>query len=211
MRALILGNGERISHGLLAHLREQADLFIATDGAAATLLHPDILPDIILGDFDSLDAASRGRIPADRLFYAPDQEASDLEKAIEYALGRGATCLTLTGVTGGRPDHTLVAFSLLLKYHGRLDIRIVEEKAEIRAVTGSAEWHGRPGDTLSLIAFEAVEGVSLEGVRWPLCDETLTPGSRGVSNVLTADTARLRVRSGVLLACHLRRGGEGVE
>ena len=62
---------------------------------------------------------------------------------------------------------------------------------------------GFPVQSALWIAFAPAEGVCLEGVEWPLRDETLLPGSRGVSNRLVATEARLTVRSGWLLLCHL--------
>ena len=61
---------------------------------------------------------------------------------------------------------------------------------------------GTPGELLSLHALHgAANGVTTEGLEYPLAGETLEPGSsRGVSNVFAASEARVAVESGVLLA-----------
>jgi thiamine pyrophosphokinase len=205
MRALILADGERPPAALLARLRKEADLFIATDGAANAPSGAGPAPDVVLGDFDSLQPETRPALPDTTFVHVFDQDACDLDKAIAYALERGAARITLTGAGGGRIDHTLTAFSLLLKYHSQSQIRLAEGWGEAQAVCGAAEFQGRPGDTLSLICFAPVEGVTAEGVKWPLRGETLLPGSRGVSNEFVAATARVSVRSGVLIACHLKK------
>lgn len=202
MHALILAHGEPPSHGLLVRLWEEADLTIVTDGAANDLPARGLLPDVVLGDFDSLDANMRGRLPNTLFVRADDQEASDLDKALAYACERGAARATVAGAGGGRLDHTLTNASLLFKYGPHMDVRLVDDQGEARVVGRPAEIRGRIGDRLSLIAFAPVEGVTAEGVLWPLRDEPLAPGSRGVSNVLVAETARVSVRSGLLIVCH---------
>jgi thiamine pyrophosphokinase len=64
---------------------------------------------------------------------------------------------------------------------------------------------GRPGDTLSLIAFHRARFVSVSGVKWPLSGHTLEPGTLGVSNVFVEETVRIEVGAGILIAVHLRQ------
>ena len=210
LRVLILANGSRPPSRFLRMLRAHTELFVATDGAANGLDADDLAPDVILGDFDSIAPDARTRFPAAQLVEAEDQDHSDLEKAVRYALERGAAGVTITGACGTRPDHTLTAFSVLAAYpEGVSDergpvVRIAEPLWEARAVSGSAVIAGRPGDTLSLVVFAPALIRRLEGVRWPLRDETLVPGSRGVSNVMTGTEAWLEVASGVVIACLLQ-------
>lgn len=207
MHVLILANGHPPSESLLVQLREEADLFLATDGAANRLPALGLMPDVVLGDFDSLDPSLRSLLPHTEFVHAFDQEASDLDKILAYALERGARHVTLCGAGGGRQDHSLTAISLLVKYARHVDLRLVDEKSVIRVAdsqgVSTIELRGRAGDTISLIVFALVEGVTTEGLQWPLTNETLLPGSRGVSNVLAETRGRVSVRSGWLLVCHL--------
>lgn len=202
--ALILANGDRPSVELLRRMRDEAELFIATDGAANDLAELDPVPDIVLGDFDSLAPGIRDRMPGAQFVQALDQEANDLEKAIVHAASLGYSHITIAGGLGGRSDHTLVSFSLLLKFGRELDIRLVAEGMEARAVFGKDSVYGEPGDTLSLIPFEASR-VSLAGVKWPLKGEELGPGSRGVSNVIEAVPCEIDVVSGSVIVVVTKR------
>jgi thiamine pyrophosphokinase len=202
MHVVILAYGDMPPIEFIEKVTSEADLFIATDGAANSLLARDIHPDLILGDFDSVTQASLQAISPEKIVPADDQEASDLDKAIHHALSLDAKQITLIGTGGGRVDHQLTAFSLLLKYEPRVDIRILTESAETRVIKGQHTIFGSPGDIVSLVAFEAADGVSFEGVRWPLNNETIEPGSRGVSNELVGASAQLEVRSGRLLLVH---------
>jgi thiamine pyrophosphokinase len=203
MHALILANGEHPPPELIQRVRRDSDLFIATDGAANNLYAHGAVPDVVLGDMDSLRPEVADKLPPGALLSLADQESSDLDKAIAFAVSRGAGRVTILGAGGGRVDHTFTAASLLLKYHSHSEIVIRHTSSSMRIVSSSTTVDGNPGDILSLVVFAPVEGVYLEGVEWPLRDETLLPGSRGVSNRLAQERATLSIRSGWALVCHI--------
>lgn len=203
MHVLVLANGAPPAPLLLERLCGESDLFLAADGAANRLAELDLPPHIILGDFDSLTDEARGRLVTAELVEAADQEASDLDKALEYLLRRGAKRVTITGASGGRLDHFLANVSLLLKYADALDIRIVEDQGSLVLLRDTVEIEGAEGDIVSIVVFESVHGVTTEGLAWPLADATLLPGSRGVSNWLAGASARITVREGRAFVCHL--------
>jgi thiamine pyrophosphokinase len=203
MRTLIIAHGDPPSKHLLESLMADSDLVIATDGAANGMIPSGIRPHVVFGDFDSLDPGLRTIHPEIQFIAAPSQEASDLDKAVAHSLERGADSVVITGAGGGRIDHTLANVSLLLKYRG-IDIAIIDDRGVTRAIETGAEFVGQVGDTLSLIPFEPVSVAWTRGLKWPLRDEELRPGTRGVSNVFTESTAVVSVESGILIACHLR-------
>src|SRR5262245_45458987 len=117
MHILILANGEPPSEALAQALSSCHDLLIATDGAAHRAAGLRLTPDIICGDFDSVQLeVARQEFPIAEFYPTPDQEQGDLEKAIQLALERGADAITILGAGGGRIDHTLANFALLLRY-----------------------------------------------------------------------------------------------
>jgi thiamine pyrophosphokinase len=205
MRALVLANGEPPSPLLLERLLADTDLFVATDGAANQLVGLELPPHVVLGDFDSLSEEAREKLPTTEFVDAIDQEASDLDKALGFLAARVARRVTVTGATGRRLDHTFTNVSLILKYGAEMDVRIVEDQGELRLLQREVELEGVEGDTVSIVVFEAARGVTTEGLAWPLSDATLTPGSRGVSNRLTGPRARITLREGRAIVCHLRR------
>ena len=71
-----------------------------------------VRPDIVLGDFDSLDPATLERLRSDGasiLAFPADKDQTDLEIAFDVARERRATTVTLTAASTGRLDHTLGA------------------------------------------------------------------------------------------------------
>ena len=139
-----------------------------------------------------------------------------LELALLYAAREGAIEIVILAALGGRLDQTVANLLLLaLPELDGLDVRIVDGPQTAFLIRGGRDGddgrdvviEGQPGDTISLIPLggDAV-GVTAEGVAWPLQEGTLRFGpARGVSNVLTAAQARVRVREGVLLCVVIRQ------
>jgi thiamine pyrophosphokinase len=83
--------------------------------------------------------------------------------------------------------------------------RIVDGDQTIWLMRGGLTVPGQPGDTLSLIPFGGdALGVTVGGVRWPLDEADLPLGpSLSISNRMTAASADIRVRSGLVLVVHI--------
>lgn len=205
MNCLILANGSPPSAQLVRALALSNDLVLAADGAAQQAIALGVTPDIVCGDFDSVEmAAARAAFPTADFVPTPDQSYADLEKAILLARARGAGEITLTGTAGGRIDHTLANHVLLLRYGGEFPVKIVEDNTEVHAVFGACRLETQSGDTLSLIAFGPGVRVSITGTQWELHDAPLSPGTGGVSNVATGGIVEIHVHGGgPILACRL--------
>jgi thiamine pyrophosphokinase len=169
---------------------------------------------VAVGDFDSASAEAVAAVEnaGIRIERHPaEKDATDLELALDTALAlRPSRILVLAGV-GERLDHLLAALLLLgsERYASvRIDARIGGAQAHV--IRGERELAGTPGELVSLLPLGGpAEGVSTEGLAYPLLGETLDPGSsRGVSNELVAKTARVSVASGTLLAVRPGRAEE---
>ncbi len=207
MRVLILANGQPPSQMLLARLAVEHELFIAVDGAALKAVRLGTQPDIVSGDFDSLDLdAARLALPNAEFLPTPDQYKTDLEKAFNIALERRASAITIAGAAGGRIDHTLGNFSLLLRWREELPdfpVVVVEDGSEVRAVTGEIMLTTEPGDAVSLLSYDGKAQVSISGVRWPLDNRLLPPGVGGLLNEAVAPAVKITAAGGSILVCHL--------
>ncbi len=208
MKVLILANGEPLSGTLLARLTAEHDLFIATDGAALKAVRLGTLPDIVSGDFDSLDLdVARLALPDTEFLPTPDQNQTDLEKAFNIARDRGASEITIAGAAGGRIDHTLGNFSLLLRWREErpnFPVAVVDDGSEVRAVSGETTLTAEVGDAVSLLSYDGKARVSISGVRWPLEDYLLPVGVGGLLNEAAAPQVRIKAVGGSILVCHLR-------
>ncbi|HET59387.1 MAG TPA: thiamine diphosphokinase, partial [Chloroflexi bacterium] len=189
----------------------QGDFLIAADGGARHLLKLGRFPDLLIGDLDSLTPAEVDHMQANGTQverYPIDKDWTDLELALEAALQRGFHHLNLAGALGSRIDHTLG--NLFLLTHPKaagVDLRLEDGREELRLVKGEITLRGQPGDRVSLVPLdEIVEGVRTRNLQWPLEDETLyRHATRGISNLMTAATATISARMGVLLCIHTRK------
>jgi thiamine pyrophosphokinase len=138
-----------------------------------------------------------------------EKNETDTELALQVALERGATRITILGGIGGeRFDHTMANILLLAGFE-RVPIQIVDGPATCWLLRGpgSTTIEGQPGDLLSLLPLtvEAV-GVRTTDLYYPLYGETLYFGKpRGVSNVLMSERARVNLERGLLLIIHTNK------
>ena len=176
------------------------DAVIAVDGGFASLEAAGCVPDLALGDFDSLGFVPEG-VPV-KLFPA-EKDASDMELALEEALTCGAGTVEVYGALGGRLDHTLANLSLLASFAERgLDVAAVGERERIALLVGPGELpiEAADGGIVSVFSLtDASTGVVEEGLKYELDGATLTNRtSWGLSNELVGTAARISVESGTL-------------
>lgn len=209
MKALIIANGELFQVEALRHRINAAafDIAVAADGGARNARILNVPLQAVVGDMDSLADSERLQIKgAELVIYPREKEATDLELALFYARKRGAGRIVIAGATGGRLEST-IGNTLLLAHqsiqecdvelwHGTQTARLVAPPG--RAVPGEI------GDTVSLVPLGGdASGVTTEGLRYPLRDETLFLGTtRGISNVIVSQPARINLAQGQLLLVH---------
>jgi thiamine pyrophosphokinase len=191
-------------------LIHQADLRVAADGGARHYLSLGILPHVAIGDFDSLPAPMFAALEQDGVQikqHAVYKDETDLELALLHAVERGARQIVVLAALGGRPDQHVANLQLLT--HQRLkglDVRLRQDSWDVFVIHTSTRLEGIPGQTVSLLPMtERVEGITTQGLYYPLNDEPLLLGpARGVSNKMTEIEATITIRSGMLLVMHER-------
>jgi thiamine pyrophosphokinase len=175
---------------------------IAADSGASTALAFGMRPDVVIGDFDSLDDATRSHLHGVRFETFPRaKDATDSELAVEHALQQQPEELLLLGfLNGPRLDMTLGNTLLLLNVpHATL----LDERNEAHLLLGPAEhrWSPEPDELISLLPLTGdCDGVRTEGMLYPLESETLHVGaSRGISNEPRAVRVGVSLTDGKLL------------
>jgi len=206
---LILANGDWSGIERLGALAAEADWIVAADGGCTKGLEVGLQIDEVIGDLDSIPAPDRARLaeantPVVHAF-PRDKDATDLELAIEHALHRRPRRIVLFGALGERIDHTIANLHLLEKgAETGIPIELIVGRETLFAVRGELKLErAKVGDRVSLIPLSEAARVSTTGLRYPLCDELLyRAGSRGVSNVVSADRPALHVSEGLLWVVH---------
>ena len=188
-------------YGLRERPGDPGDFVIAADAGYRVCLEESIQPDLLVGDFDSMeppaDFARVRRLPVEK-------DDTDTLAALRAGLERGCTDFLIYGGTGGRRlDHTLANLQslLFLRRRGALGFLFdndflwtVIENGEVR-VARTVEW-----GLLSVFCLgDRAEGVDESGVQYPLSNAVLTPEfPLGVSNHIVEPSARVSVRRGAL-------------
>jgi len=198
--ALIICNGPLPGKVRLHNLADKADLVLCADGGANRALHRGLQPEVIIGDLDSVTRETRLALSNVRWIRKPDQESTDLEKTLDWALSQGISSAIVVGATGRRSDHTLANFSILAKYSGRMRLEFIDSHCRMRILEKDTIFDLKIGTTLSLLPLGRCEGITTEGLAYPLREETLELGVReGLSNQVVSTPVRISLRCGKLL------------
>jgi len=217
MHAAIIGSGPVRPTRPLRDLLRRANLVICADGGVRIARALGIVPQVVMGDFDSAGAAllSWARRKGARLIAHPrEKNQTDTELAVEYALNAGAEELDLLGVLGARIDHTLANMGLLIHVAGQQKrARIVQGRVELFLAETQTPIAGHRGDLVSLIPLsDSVAGVTTQGLKYPLDDTVLRISSTlGVSNEITMAPASVSVHRGWLLVVVTHRSDRKAE
>lgn len=181
------------------------DYVIGADRGAAFLIRHGVIPDLSVGDFDSVSPEEMALIRecGHILSFDPvHKDYTDSELALAEALKLRPDSIVMLGMTGSRLDHTLANVHLLQTcLDAGIDARIVDANNELAATTAEYTVQRSRYMYVSLLPLAGqVTGITLEGFQYPLLDATLTVGqSLGISNELTGETGTIRIKSGTLL------------
>ncbi|EKF18956.1 thiamine diphosphokinase [Nitratireductor pacificus] len=177
---------------------------------AATL---DIVPELWVGDFDSVPQDMIDAYPhVPRRVFPPEKDKTDGELAIAAALEAGATGLTLAGAFGGeRPDHMFLHLTQALQLSERgIDARLTSGAQEgLPLALGRRHLFDYPQDMLfSILAFSPLSGLTVEGAKWPLdAVEVAFGSSLTLSNAVDGRLAVTLEKGRALLVAHLLDDG----
>jgi len=181
---------------------EDSDYIIAADGGYTSLISRGIMPDIVIGDFDSL-----GDVPDHpNIIQSPvEKDDTDMMLAVRHGLKKGCRTFIINGGLGGRLDQTLANIQILA-YLAKNDAfgTLIGHDISITAIKdGDLELSSDAmrGNTISIFGHEnKAEGVTLKGMKYPLDNVTITNiYPIGVSNEFTDKTATISVSNGILI------------
>ena len=165
-RCIIVGAGDFYGfHSMPA----PGDYLIAADAGYRWCMQQQVIPDLVVGDFDSLknapDHPNIIRLPVEK-------DDTDTLAAIRLGLEKGYRQFELYGVTGGREDHTIGNLGLLMEYTrmfdlGDIRIEAVSDHSTAFPLTDSCELHVGKGRRVSLFSPDNSLTIKSEGLQWP--------------------------------------------
>lgn len=205
--AVIIGNGTFPKNDYPLYVIREADYIVCCDGAADTFLRRmkrifggERLPDIIIGDLDSIRPATRRRF-ADITVHESEQEHNDQTKAVRYVIEnmKDVSRIVITGATGKREEHTIGNLSLLMEYARMFDlesagisIEMVSDNSTAFAITDSSEIHCGEGRSISIFSPDNSLNIKSEGLKWKTDGVVFDNWWKATLNKAEEDVVRLK-------------------
>ena len=208
-KAIIICGGFIETDFALETIRDaRPDCIIAADKGLEFLHQHKIMPDVIVGDFDSVSKKVLSHYVGEKTIsiyqHDPKKESSDTELAIEAAMELEHKELLILGATGNRLDHFWGNVqSLKAPLDANVEVVILDSKNKIRLLNGDFTLRKSEsfGSYFSLFPLGGmIQNLSLEGAKYPLKNERLTPwNSRFISNEIIDEELKISFDDGIVI------------
>ena len=191
---IIVANGEVPSSELsLNILNDNKRRIVCCDGALQKLLSVNIVPDVVVGDGDSMDAemlqqqtnlensqTDSGSLCRDAInrvstngheipyFQDLSEEYNDLQKALKYCMANGYDDILLMGCGGLREDHFIANLSIMVMYSGQLHLAMLTEHGVFNVFCGSVTLASFPGMQVSVFTRNPQTKLTFQGLKYPV-------------------------------------------
>ena len=167
-----------------------------TDGAYNHFKNSSFVPDLVCGDFDSIEKIPEGIATCN----TPDQNFTDFHKALDILFKKGFQRIDVYGASGKEQDHYLGNLSTALEWEDKIDITFYDNYGRYFFLPKKTEIKAVQGRTISLIPFPYAEKITSTGLEYPLQETNLTFGHRiGTRNKALEDTVNISFCKGKLL------------
>lgn len=205
MKTLIICGGQPPSKQLLDEELKSSNFIICADKGGEVLYHYGIKPNLLLGDFDSinekaLDYYKEQNIIVDK--FPSEKDYTDSYLALEKAIEFGSDEVVFLGCTGDRVDHMLGNIGLLLHSlkHG-IDCYIRDDKNLIKLINKPKTIRANGYKFFSLVSYGGtVHGITLKGAKYPLINYNISLGETiGISNEFKDEEVEIYFKEGLLL------------
>lgn len=208
MNVAIVTGGTPPSENLLRKYLKEVDFIIAADRGSECLYNYNIIPDLLLGDFDSVRKEILDDLKPkvkEVIKFPPEKDYTDTEIAIIEAIKRGARKIYLFGGVGSRIDHTLGNIGLLLttkKKGARLEI--IDDNNRFYLGKNKMTLFGKYGENISFHALcDKVTNFKIKGAKYNLesYDMSLLD-PRAICNEFVDTPIEISYEKGELLIIH---------
>ena len=200
-KCIILANGKPPRKNIIKYFQNRGyNTLICADGGANSALKLNLIPDVIIGDMDSISNDAKRKFgKTSKIISIKRQNDTDVEKCLKYAVKKGFTEVLLTGVTGNRLDHTICNLGIVLKFFPQVGISLIAEDSYLKPYKGNIKLKSVRGELISLYGFDKKTKIQSKGLKYPLNNVSLPFGEKeSTSNVATRRNVELKIRNGVI-------------
>lgn len=199
MTVTIAANGQFPRKEYPRYLISSADAIVCCDGALQTLEKHGIVPEVVIGDLDSICQRALGRFKGVKV-HDTNQENNDLSKAFDYVMANfpDVASIHIIGATGSSEAHTLGNLSLLMEYEKKYDLTargisvdMVSDYSTAFAIGGSCDLHIGSGRRISLFSPDPTLNIKSKGLEWPTDNVVFDNWWKASLNVASDDVVSL--------------------
>lgn len=198
-KCLIIANGQLPKKKDINYLVKIGySKIICADGGANSAFRLNLVPDLIIGDLDSISQNIFD-------FYSDKSEIkkierqndTDVEKALKYAISKKYKEVILLGATGDRLDHSFCNLGIALKFDDKIKVMILHEKSFLMVVKDEIDFKTSINETISIYGFDEKTKVSSKGLKYELNKTSLQFGVReSTSNEALGNSVKIKTENG---------------
>jgi thiamine pyrophosphokinase len=200
-KCIILANGKPPKKSVITFFQKEGyTTLICADGGSNSALKMNIIPDVIIGDLDSISSEALKEFKSvSKIIRLKRQNDTDVEKCLKYAISKKYDEALLVGVTGNRLDHTFCNLGIVLKFYPQINISLIAENSFLKAYRGRVELKTFPGETISLYGILSKTKIFSQGLQYELQNVSLPFGVReSTSNIAKKNLVKLKINKGVI-------------
>lgn len=194
MKALLLINGQAPKEKIDTH---KFHAIYCTDGAYDKALSIGLKPDVVVGDFDSINTINLKNV---EVLHRPNQDFTDFDKCLQVLQNRQYTSIDVYGATGLEHDHFLGNLTTALHFKDQMRITFHDDFSVFFFAPKHTQLHSVHNKTISLYPFPQTQGITSQGLRYPLKNMDLSMTGRvGTRNHAIEDHVEITYKKGNML------------
>ena len=176
----VILNGQMPTDHAIINQITNSDYIIAVDGSANKLFDLEIIPDVIIGDLDSLQNINNKNI---ELVKTPNQNKTDFRKTLEWCIEKNILNISIFGISGESEDHFLGNYYTLSDFDEKISWKAFTDFSVISPCMGNKKFESFKGQKVSLFCMKGSSTVNSENLEYPLQSYHLKPSDDAVRNL----------------------------
>lgn len=198
-KCILLANGQAPKKSVFRLLNKAGyNTLFCADGGADTAYKLGLVPNFIIGDFDSVNYSTLKYFEnKSSIIQIKRQNDTDVEKCLKHAGKIGFNDVILLGGTGDRLDHSFCNLGIVLKYSDSINVKVIHDKSLLAVYSGNIILTTIPGETISIYGFDSKTKFISNGLKYPLKNISLPFGQKeSTSNVAIKNKVKLNIKNG---------------
>jgi len=192
----VILNGQIPTDDTIINQITNSDYIIAVDGSANKLFDLEIMPDVIIGDLDSLKNIKNKDI---ELVETPDQNKTDFRKTLEWCIEKNILNISIFGISGESEDHFLGNYYTLSDFGEKISWKAFTDFSVISPCVGNKKFESFKGQKVSLFCMKGSSTVNSKNLEYPLQSYHLKPSDDAVRNLSIEDYFTIESTATILI------------